>query len=73
MIRENGETERKEVHGLIWEFNSNSLNIKSDLSTLINQDISWVMNIIYYTRKLKNTFYKVINKWTPDPKDSRVT
>ena len=37
------------LQGLIWEFNSHSPHLKSYLSTIVNQDISKIMQIIYYS------------------------
>ena len=53
------------LQNLIWEFNKCSLNLKSDLSTIVKQDISWIMQIIYHSH-LKNIFYLAIENWTPD-------
>ena len=53
------------LQGLIWEFNSHSLHLKNDLSTIVNQDISKIMQIIYYSN-LKGIFYLAMKNWTPD-------
>ena len=53
------------LQGLIWEFNSCSLHLKSDLSTIVNQDISWIMQVIYNSN-LKNILYLAIDNCTPD-------
>ena len=53
------------IQGLIWEFNSCSLHLKSDLSTIVNQDISWIVQVIHHSN-LKNIFYLAIENWTPD-------